>query len=70
VEATTRGCLEAIRIIDEAISLGSLRVEEKELMWLGVLQQDINEIPNEEGKFVEMMFPELEGQIIPSEYGL
>lgn len=70
IEATTKGCLEAIKIINDAIASDSLKVDEKELMWLDVLQQDISEIPNEESKFTEMMLPELENQIIPSEYGL
>jgi methanol--5-hydroxybenzimidazolylcobamide Co-methyltransferase len=70
VEATVLGCLESIEIIKEAISSGSLKLDEKELIWLEILYHDINEIPLDESKFIELMLPQVEGRIIPAEYGL
>jgi methanol--5-hydroxybenzimidazolylcobamide Co-methyltransferase len=70
IEATVRGCLEGIKIIQEAIQSGLLHPDEKELVWIDVLQQDIEGIPLNESNFVEMMLPEIGDAIIPSEYGL
>jgi methanol--5-hydroxybenzimidazolylcobamide Co-methyltransferase len=70
IEATVMGCLEGIKIISEAIHSGFLKMDEKELMWTDMLELDINSIPLDEGKFVEMMLPELGDAIILSEYGL
>jgi methanol---5-hydroxybenzimidazolylcobamide Co-methyltransferase len=70
VEAAKKGCLEGIKIIEEAITSKFLKIDEKELIWVELLQNDVNEIPEDEGKFVEMMLPSLAGAIIPSEYGL
>ncbi len=70
VEATVLGCLESLKIINEAIADGSLQVDEKELIWIDVLQNDISEIPLIEDQFIEMMMPQVQHQIIPSEYGL
>jgi methanol--5-hydroxybenzimidazolylcobamide Co-methyltransferase len=70
IEATVMGCLEGIKIISEAIHSGFLKMDEKELMWIDMLELDVNSIPLDEGKFVEMMLPELGDAIILSEYGL
>lgn len=70
LEATLKGCLESIRIINENLRNGQLKLDEKELMWVDMLEHDISEIPNDESMFVEMMLPQLEGKFIPSEYGL
>lgn len=70
IDASVLGCLEGLKIINEALSAGLVKVDERELMWLDLLQTDIGEIPTEEDKFVEMMLPQLDGAIIPSEYGL
>ncbi len=70
IEATVFGCLESIKIINEALSEGSLKLDEKELIWIDMLQHDISEIPLVEDKFIEMMLPLVENQIIPSEYGI
>jgi methanol---5-hydroxybenzimidazolylcobamide Co-methyltransferase len=70
VEAAVLGCLEGINIINEAINSNFLKIDEKELIWMEILKNDINEIPGNESKFVEMMLPSLNGAIIPSEYGL
>jgi methanol--5-hydroxybenzimidazolylcobamide Co-methyltransferase len=70
LEATILGCLEGVKLIEEAINSKLLKVDEKELMWIDMLKHDISEIPHDESQFVEMMLPMVEGVIIPSEYGL
>jgi methanol---5-hydroxybenzimidazolylcobamide Co-methyltransferase len=70
LEATCMGCLEGIKILEESIASGLLKIDEKELIWIDQLRSDIQEIPVDEGKFIEMMLPELGTSIIPSEYGL
>ncbi len=70
IEASILGCLEGLNLINEALGSGFLKVDEKEMMWIDMLQNDISEIPFDESMFVELMLPQLEGAIIPSEYGL
>jgi methanol---5-hydroxybenzimidazolylcobamide Co-methyltransferase len=70
IEATILGCLEGIKIINEAIHSGLLNMADKELIWIDQLQMDVSSIPTDESKFVVMMLPELGDSIIPSEYGL
>ncbi len=70
LEATVLGCLEGVKLISEAIDNKILKVEEKEVMWIDMLQHDIGEIPHDESTFIEMMLPRVESKIIPSEYGL
>jgi hypothetical protein len=70
VEATVLGCLEGLKIIEEALKSGLLHMQDMETMWIDVLLQDIHDIPRNEDKFVEMMLPALKNEFIPSEYGL
>ncbi|MBN1791205.1 MAG: hypothetical protein JW830_11950 [Bacteroidales bacterium] len=70
IDATVSGCKEAIKIIREAIDSGQLLTDEKELVWMDILESDINSVPTGESEFVEMMLPELGDTFIPSEYGL
>jgi len=59
-----------LKIIIEALSEGWLKLDEKELIWIDMLQRNISEIPLVEDKFIEIMLPQIENQIIPSEYGI
>jgi methanol--5-hydroxybenzimidazolylcobamide Co-methyltransferase len=70
IESAVMGCLEGIKIINEAIHADLLKLDEKELVWTDMLEMDICSIPTDEDKFIEMMLQELEGTIIFSEYGL
>jgi methanol--5-hydroxybenzimidazolylcobamide Co-methyltransferase len=70
IDSTVSGCKEAIKIIREAIDSGQLLTDEKELVWMDMLESDINSVPTGESEFVEMMLPELGDTFIPSEYGL
>jgi methanol---5-hydroxybenzimidazolylcobamide Co-methyltransferase len=70
IEAAVLGSLEGVNIIREAIDSGQLQTDEKELVWMDMLIADISSVPTDEGKFVEMMLPELGDTFIPSEYGL
>ena len=49
-----------------------MQLPEMELTYLPVLREDLTGIPDDEGKFIEMMAPVLVSQnkFIPSEYGL
>ena len=70
IEGCIFGCLEGLKIINEAISSNFLKIDEKEFMWVDILQNDINEIPTDESKFVDMMLPFIQDKTIPKEYGL
>jgi methanol--5-hydroxybenzimidazolylcobamide Co-methyltransferase len=70
IEGAVNGCLEGIHVINEAINSGLLKPEEKEMIWIDMLQAELSAIPLDESKFVEMMLPSLQGSFIPSEYGL
>jgi methanol--5-hydroxybenzimidazolylcobamide Co-methyltransferase len=70
IDATIYGCLESLRIIREAIAGGRLQIDEKEVIWLDTLEQEIGNIPADESRFVEGMLPELGDAFIPAEYGL
>jgi methanol--5-hydroxybenzimidazolylcobamide Co-methyltransferase len=66
------GALAALDIIEEAVIAGKMQLPEMELTYLPVLREDLTGIPDDEGKFIEMMAPVLVSQnkFIPSEYGL
>lgn len=56
--------------MNEAKKAGKLKLEEKELAWIELIENDIREIPDKESEFTAMMLPLLDGKFIPSEYGL
>ncbi|RPI04667.1 MAG: methanol--corrinoid methyltransferase [Ignavibacteriae bacterium] len=71
IDATKRGCLKGIEIIENAYASGLLNKDEKELPWISVLKDDINSIPSDESAFVEEMIQTIDpGKILLSEYGL
>jgi len=70
IEATVLGCLESLRLINEAVKGGALPLEEKELVWIDMLLNDISEIPFDEGQFTELMLPQIGEKFTPAEYGL
>lgn len=71
IDATKRGCLKGIELIEEAIASGELLNDEKETSWIGILKEDVSSIPNDESKFVEEIMPTIEpDKVILSEYGL
>lgn len=65
------GALETLDIIEEALQSGQMKISESEISYLSLLRSDLNDIPDDESKFVEMMLPVLDqAKFIPDEYGL
>lgn len=71
IDATKRGCLKGLDIIERAIEENRLINDPKEIGWFNILRDDIESIPDDESKFVEDILSEIEpGKFILSEYGL
>jgi len=65
------GALVALDIIEEALASGKMRLSEMETIYLPILREDLESIPENESDFVEMMLPLIDpGKFIPAEYGL
>jgi len=71
INATKRGCLKGLSLIENAIKEGTLLHDEKEDSWIEILKNDIESIPNDESEFVASILPTIDqNKIIFSEYGL
>jgi methanol--5-hydroxybenzimidazolylcobamide Co-methyltransferase len=71
IDATKRGCLKGIELIENAIASGVLRNDEKETSWIQILKDDISSVPINESEFIEEILPTLDAsKVILSEYGL
>jgi methanol---5-hydroxybenzimidazolylcobamide Co-methyltransferase len=71
IDATKRGCLKALDLINTATADGSLMHDEKEDYWTNMLKEDIGSIPTGESEFIEMILPTIDTtKLIFSEYGL
>jgi len=71
LEAARRGALRALDLIEAAVKEGSLLSNEQEREWIPRLRDELQEIPDEESAFVEMMLPVVDqAKMIPAEYGL
>jgi methanol--5-hydroxybenzimidazolylcobamide Co-methyltransferase len=71
VDATRKGCLKALALIEEAIKTKQLMHDPKEDEWIALLKSDIESIPDNETDFVEMMLPLIDQhKILLNEYGL
>jgi methanol--5-hydroxybenzimidazolylcobamide Co-methyltransferase len=58
-------------ILQKAVNKKELQLEERELHWLDVLRDQLDEIPEEEAQFIAEMKPELDGtKYKPEEYGI
>lgn len=65
------GALEAIKIIEEAVESGQMRLSDLETSYLPILKDELASIPDSESDFVEQMLPVLDqSKFILSEYGL
>jgi len=65
------GALKALDIIEEAFASGKMELSEMETAYLPFLREDLHSIPDDEGKFVDMMLPVMDqSKFILSEYGL
>jgi methanol--5-hydroxybenzimidazolylcobamide Co-methyltransferase len=71
VAAARRGALAALGLIEAAIADGRLRSSEMETAWIPRLRDELAEIPDYEGAFVEQMLPALDtAKVVLSEYDL
>jgi methanol--5-hydroxybenzimidazolylcobamide Co-methyltransferase len=71
IDATVRGCLKGLDIIETAQEKGQLRREEREDGWLDTIRLALLSIPLEEDAFVEEILPTIDrGKILLEEYGL
>jgi methanol---5-hydroxybenzimidazolylcobamide Co-methyltransferase len=65
------GALKALDIIEEAFASRKMALSEMETAYLPLLREDLESIPDDEGKFIEMMLPAMDqSKFILSEYGL
>jgi methanol--5-hydroxybenzimidazolylcobamide Co-methyltransferase len=71
IDATKRGCLKGLSLIENAIKDGTLMQDEKEDVWIDMLKTDIGSIPVNESDFVESILPTIDqSKVLLSEYGL
>ena len=71
LDATVRGCLTALNLIEEGIQTGQLKNDEKETSWLELIRSGIESIPSTEEQFVAEMEPLIDStKINLHEYGL
>ncbi len=70
-EAAVKGAGKALDLIENAYREGSLALVEREAVYIDSIRDDLARIPNDEGKFVDMVIPFLDPEkVILSEYGL
>ena len=71
IDATVRGCLKGLEIIENALEKGQLKKDEREDGWLDTIRLSLLSIPLEEGAFVEEILPAIDrGKLLLEEYGL
>ena len=71
LDATKRGCLKAIQLIEEGIQSGRLMNDEKETVWIDQIKSGIESIPSSEEDFIAEMLPTIDSSKIDlKEYGL
>ena len=64
------GALTTIDIIEEALASGQMKLPDMETVYLPILREDLESIPDSESEFVEMMLPLLDSsKFIMKEYG-
>ncbi len=71
IDAAKRGALRALEILEERVRSGALPLPERETVYFGRMREDLEGIPEDESRFVEMMLPQLDSaKVILEEYGL
>ncbi len=71
IDASIRGGMKGLELIEESIKSGKLTSCERENVWIETIRNDLAAIPPDEGKFVAMIQPHLEAsQVKLEEYGL
>ncbi len=71
IDATVRGCLKGMEIIENALETEQLKRDEREEVWIDTIKQEMLSIPIEEDKFVEEILPTIDrDKILLEDYGL
>ena len=71
IDATVRGCLKGMEIIENALETEQLKPDEREEVWIDTIKEELLSIPIEEDAFVEDILPTIDrDKILMEEYGL
>ena len=71
IDATVRGCLKGLEIIENALETDGLKRDDRETVWMDSIKQELLSIPIEENAFVEEILPTIDKEkILLEEYGL
>ncbi len=71
LEAVVRASLKGLELMETAVQNGSLKIAEREKVWLGRLRDELAAIPLVEDVFIGQVLPTLDqSKFLPSEYGL
>ncbi len=71
IDATVKGCLKGMEIIENALETEQLKPDEREEVWMGTIKEELLSIPIEEDVFVEEILPTINrDKILLEEYGL
>jgi methanol--5-hydroxybenzimidazolylcobamide Co-methyltransferase len=71
IDATVKGCLKGLEIIQNSLDSDQLKRDEREMVWMESIKQELISIPVEESAFVEEILPTIDKEkILLEEYGL
>ncbi|NBC81899.1 MAG: methanol--corrinoid methyltransferase [Bacteroidetes bacterium] len=71
IEACVLGCLKSVEIIDKAYKQDKLTLNDMELTWIDMLRSELEAIPFNEEKFIDLVVPTLDqNKILLNEYGI
>jgi methanol--5-hydroxybenzimidazolylcobamide Co-methyltransferase len=71
IDATVRGCLKGMEIIENALETKLLKRDEREEVWMDSIKQELLSIPIDENKFLDEVLPTIDrDKILLEEYGL
>jgi methanol--5-hydroxybenzimidazolylcobamide Co-methyltransferase len=69
-ERTIIGARAAIEEIKKAYEASEVLLPQREAKWIGLIEAQLDEVPDTAEELTEMMLPMLEGKFLPKEYGL
>jgi len=70
LDATIKGCLKGLELIETAINDGMLKSSERENEWIPKIRDELESIPGNENDFADEMAPLLAERYLPEEYGM
>lgn len=71
IESAVLGAQKGLAIIEQHLKDGSLFLEDREVVWIEMLKDELATIPIEEGAFIDQLLPTLDPSVVLlSEYGL